>query len=344
MRNGLKAVLGFQQLGLMVIILLLAIAMTRYAGSHEDHLTGHMVNNFLNASTLIQIATDTSFFAIMAVGMMMVIISAGIDLSIGSVYAISGVMMALALRHLDHASPFVQVLAGIVLACGIGTACGALNGLMVSRLGVHPFIITLGTMWIYRGIAFVSTDAQSILVPQPLNDFAKASLGMRKDLAPVPMIVMLLVTVAGTLYLQRTTWGRRIFAVGGNIEAARYSGLRIPRILTSVYLISGLCAGIAAFVGSSYYGSSSSGDGTGYELYVIASAVVGGASLNGGKGTAFGAFLGALLIVMIRQSIRTFHMNQNYESIVIGVAIILAVVIDHWGRVTTQKQMVKARG
>lgn len=343
MRKWTQALFGFQQIGLIVIILLLGIAMTRSAGTHVDHLTGHTVNNFLNPSTLVQVATDTSFFAIMAVGMMMVIISAGIDLSIGSIYAISGVTMSLAMKHLTTQPPFVQVVAAILLACGVGAACGGLNGVMVSRLGVHPFIITLGTMWVYRGIAFVTTDAQSILVPQPLNDFAKASLGLRKDLAPVPLVTMLLVTIVGTLFLQKTTWGRRIFAVGGNIEAARYSGLRIPRILTSVYIFAGLAAGIAAFIGSSYYGSSSSGDGSGYELYVIASAVVGGASLNGGKGTALGAFLGALLIVMIRQAIRTFQWNQNYESIVIGVAIIVAVVIDTWSRKLAQKRMVSAR-
>jgi len=343
MRKWTQALFGFQQIGLIVIILLLGIAMTRSAGTHVDHLTGQTVNNFLNPSTLVQVATDTSFFAIMAVGMMMVIISAGIDLSIGSIYAISGVTMSLAMRHLTTQPPFVQVVAAILLACGVGVACGGLNGVMVSRLGVHPFIITLGTMWVYRGIAFVTTDAQSILVPQPLNDFAKASLGLRKDLAPVPLVAMLLVTIVGTLFLQKTTWGRRIFAVGGNIEAARYSGLRIPRILTSVYIFAGLAAGIAAFIGSSYYGSSSSGDGNGYELYVIASAVVGGASLNGGKGTALGAFLGALLIVMIRQAIRTFQWNQNYESIVIGIAIIVAVVIDTWSRTLAQKRMVAAR-
>jgi ribose transport system permease protein len=214
----------------------------------------------------------------------------------------------------------------------------------LSRLGVHPFIITLGTMWVYRGVAFVSSKAQSILVPEPVTHFAKASLGLRQDLAPVPMLIMLVVTLFGSMYLMQTTWGRRIFAVGGNSEAARYSGLRISRILTGVYALSGLAAGIAAFLGSTFYGSASSGDATGYELYVIASAVVGGASLNGGKGSALGAFLGALLIVMMRQSIRTLGMDQNYEWIIIGVAIIVAVVFDRWSALMAQKKMVGARG
>jgi len=144
----------------------------------------------------------------------------------------------------------------------------------------------------------------------------------------VPLILTLLVALIGSVFLTRTTWGRRIFAVGGNIEAARYSGLKIRPILTGVYTIAGLTAGLAGFLGCSYYGSASSADAQGYELYVIAAAVVGGASLIGGKGSASGAILGALLIALIRQAIRTLNFNTNYEWIIIGVAIIVAVVLD----------------
>ena len=122
--------------------------------------------------------------------------------------------------------------------------------------------------------------------------------------------------------------GRHIFAFGGNPEASRFSGLRLQRVQASVFVIAGLTAGIAAFMGASFYGSASCVDATGYELYVIASAVVGGASLSGGKGSAVSAMLGALLIVLIRQSIRTLHFDQNYEWIIIGCAIIVAVVLD----------------
>ena len=317
--------------------------MTIKAPSHLDRVSGHVVNNFLNPSTLIQVATDTSFFAIMAVGMTMVIISAGIDLSIGSIYALAAVLMSMQLHQMPNASPVVQVLVGIALSCGIGLVSGLINGVMVCRLGVHPFIITLGTMWVFRGIAFVETHAMSILVPESLTHFAKANLGMRRDLYPVPMVVMLVVATVGALFLRSTTWGRRIFAVGGNIEAAKYSGLPINRILTSVYVFAGLSAGIAAFVGTSFYGSASSGDAQGYELYVIASAVVGGASLNGGKGSAVGAVLGALLIVMIRQAIRTLNLDQNYEWIIIGIAIVVSVVLDRWSTVQAERSLVRAR-
>jgi ribose transport system permease protein len=142
------------------------------------------------------------------------------------------------------------------------------------------------------------------------------------------MLTMLLVAAVGALYLTHTVMGRHVFAVGGNAEASRFSGLRLGRIQIGVFVISGALAGLAAFLGASFYGSASCGDATGYELYVIASAVVGGASLLGGKGSAISAMLGALLIVLIRQSIRTLRFDQNYEWIIIGCAIIVAVVLD----------------
>jgi ribose/xylose/arabinose/galactoside ABC-type transport system permease subunit len=332
------------QAGLVLVILLLGALLTAFAGAHPDRRTGEPVNNFLNSYTLIQTATDTSFFAIMAVGATIVIISAGIDLSVGSVYALAGVTMALWLRAYPPGSDLGTVLVGLGLCLGIGLLCGAVNGVMVVGLGVHPFIITLGTMWIFRGVAFVSSKAESILVPDALTRVAKASLGLPQALYPVPLLVMLAVMTLGSIYLTRTVMGRHVFAIGGNVEASRFSGLHLPRITLGVYLVSGLCAGLAAFLGASFYGSASCVDATGYELYVIASAVVGGASLVGGKGSAASALLGALLIVLIRQSIRTLHFDQNYEWIIIGCATIVAVVLDHWsGRMTARRLARAAR-
>jgi ribose transport system permease protein len=271
-----------------------------------------------------QTATDASFFAIMAVGATMVIISGGVDLSVGSTYALAGVTMALAMRRFDTSS--VGMAAAICV--GIGLVCGLVNGVMVVGLKVHPFIITLGTMWVLRGIAFVTSQAESILVPDALTHAAKASLGLSEALYPVPMLLMLAVTTVGAIFLSRTVPGRYIYAVGCNVNAAKYSGLNVNWILVAVYVLSGLTAGIAAFIGTSYYGSASCGDATGYELYVIASAVVGGASLSGGKGSAINAMLGAVLIILIRVAIRQLHFDQNYEWIIIGCAIIIAVVLD----------------
>ena len=324
----LQRLLSSPQAGLVVVILTLGTVLTLTAGTHVDPRTGLVVNNFLNWYTLVQTATDASFFAVMAVGATVVIVSGGIDLSVGSVYALAGVTTAMVLRHVTPESSFAVVGLGLAISVGLGIAAGAINGLLVVGLGVHPFIITLGTMWVVRGIAFVSSGAESILLPQALTSVAKASLGLGAALYPVPMIVMLAVGLAGSVFLMRTIAGRHVFAVGGNAEASRFSGVPIGRVKVVVYIISGLTAGIAAFMGASFYGSASCADATGYELYVIASAVVGGASLSGGKGSAISALLGALLIVLIRQSIRTLHFDQNYEWIVIGCAIIIAVVLD----------------
>jgi len=330
MRNAIRKLSGAQEAGLIVVLVLVAVLLTSLAGSHVDRRTGEVVNNFWNSYTLIQTATDASFFAIMAIGAAVVIISGGIDLSVGSIYALAGVSAALLLRAVGPVGDSSSVLLALVACAGVGLLCGVANGALVVGLRVHPFIITLGTMWILRGIAFVATKAESILVPPALTAVTKASLGLPGGLYPVPMLCMLAATVLGTIYLRRTMMGRHVFAFGGNLEASRYAGLPLNRIQIGVFAISGLTAGIAAFLGASFYGSTSSGDAQGYELYVIASAVVGGASLTGGRGSALGATLGALLIVLIRQSIRTLHFDQNYEWIVIGTAIVIAVVVDQW--------------
>ena len=338
----MRNILASEQAGLVLVIAVLGILLTAFAGSHVDRLTGAEINNFLNSYTLIQTATDASFFAVMAVGATIVIISGGIDLSVGSIYALAGVTMALVLRAVGPTGSMETFLMGLVISVAIGTLCGAMNGLMVVGLKVHPFVITLGTMWILRGVAFVASHAESILVPPVLTRVAKASLGLGSSLYPVPMLTMIVVTAVGAIYLTRTVMGRHVFAIGGNAEASRFSGLRLWRIQIGVFLLSGLTAGLAAFMGASFYGSASCVDATGYELYVIASAVVGGASLAGGKGSAINATLGAVLIVLIRQSIRTLHFDQNYEWIIIGCATIIAVVLDRASASFTARRLARA--
>ena len=333
-----------QEGGLLVVILLLGLLLTLFGGSvrlpefrqNPAGETERVVverNKFLNARNLTQLAKDTSFIAIMAVGATFVIISGGIDLSVGSVYALASVLAALILHHYgaggpgNSVSPAWSVSLGMVVCVGTATGCGLLNGAMIVALRVHPFIITLGTMAIYRGIAFVITTGQSVGgFPAAFSNLVKREAfgGLRL----VPLAVMVLVTILGAVYLADLAAGRRIYAVGGNELASRYSGVRVERVKLSVYIISGLTAGIAALLALGYYGSASSGDGSGYELDVIASAVVGGASLSGGKGSALGALLGALIIKMIDNGIVILGIDQSYSRIIIGVVVILAVVLD----------------
>ena len=169
LRRAAGSVLRSQQIGIVAVLIALGIALTLAAGSHVDPLSGARVNNFLNAYTLVQMGTDASAFAIMGVGATIVIIAGGIDLSVGAIYALSGVGTAMVLRALGPMSPATTVIVALATCLSIALLCGLANGLMVIGLGVHPFIITLGTMWMLRGIAFVISRAESILVPNSLT-------------------------------------------------------------------------------------------------------------------------------------------------------------------------------
>lgn len=314
--------------------------------SGEDVPATDKVNKFFNGQNLAQLAKDTSFFAIMAVGMTFVIVAGQIDLSIGSIYALCSVLAALLLRRYGPDGPAAG--AGMdamgtwvaVAACmGVGLACGALNGAMVTGLGVHPFIITLGTMAIYRGIAFVATQGQSIgSFPEPL----RRVVGWQAfgGLTLTPLIVTVLVTAVAAVFLARTVPGRHIYAVGGNEVASRFSGIRTGRVKILVFMASGLAAAIAAIVQLGYYGAASSNDGQGYELNVIASAVVGGASLSGGRGSALGAALGALVIQMITSGIVIVGIDQNYSQIIIGMVVVAAVLLDQANQWWRRRQLI----
>ena len=306
-------------------------SMTRLPNGDEVPATLR-VNKFLNADTLVQLAKETSFIAIMAVGMICVIIAGQIDLSIGSIYALASVLAALLLHRFGPegamaGQPVLGAVLGILTGLCTGLVCGLLNGVMVTRLGVHPFIITLGTMAIYRGIAFVGTDGQSVGgFPAAFRQIVTA--GGDSGMQLRPLLVTLLVVAAGTIFLRQLAAGRRVYAVGGSELASRFSGIQVERVKVGVFLLAGATAGLAALLQLGYYGAANSGDGQGYELEVIAAAVVGGASLSGGRGSALGALLGALIIKMIATGIVILGIPQSWSQIIIGAVVILAVVLD----------------
>jgi ribose transport system permease protein len=300
------------------------------------------VNKFFNPRTLIQIAKDTSFFAIMAVGMTFVIITGGIDLSVGATYALASVCGALVLAQFGGSGGSGAVLIGILVTIGVGILGGLLNGSMIVAFNVHPFIITLGTMAIYRGIAFVQTNGQSIGgFPEAFRSFVRQEVN---GLSLVPLIVMIIVMIIGGIFLAKMAIGRKVYAVGGNETASRYSGIRVGFVKILVYTISGLTAGIAAVLSLGYYGAGSSGDGQGYELNVIAAAVVGGASLVGGKGTALGALLGAVILQMISNGLVILNIPQNYSQIVIGLVVIAAVLFDQFNAWMANQRLLAKTG
>jgi ribose/xylose/arabinose/galactoside ABC-type transport system permease subunit len=337
---------GMQELGLMGVIVVLGALLTFFGGPTErrvrDPQSGkeYLVirNKFLNVDRLLTLAKNTSFFAIMAIGATVVIVAGGIDLSVAGIYVLSGLAGAAILHgfgpvgHWARAPDVIVVLITSVACLGTGVLCGLVNGIGVIGLKLHPFIITLGTMGIFRGIAFVTTKAQSI------GDFHQAfvdgfisrkfSLAASGDetIYPIPLCILIAVAVWGSLYLARTVTGRKLHAIGGNETAARYAGLAVARLKATTYVLAGLTAGIAAMINIGYHGSAASGDGAGYELEVIAAAVVGGASLSGGRGTALGAVLGALIIRLIVDGIVILDLDQNYSQIIVGSVIIAAAL------------------
>lgn len=362
----LRTLFRFQESGLLLVILALGVLLTAFSGTvrmpvFEVNEEGQRQrvwttdaegrrapafeekNKFLNAQNLIQLAKDSSFIAIMAVGMAVVIISGGIDLSVGSIYALASVAGALVLNHYGALAdpPGYGVLLGVLACLGTGALCGLFNGGLIVALGVHPFIITLGGMAILRGVAFVATKGQSVGgFPEGFREFVRYEIGC--GLSIVPLLFMIAATIVGWIYLSRLAAGRRVYAIGGNELAATFSGIRVGRTKLFVYIISGFTAGIAALLSIGYYGAATSGDGQGYELSVIAAAVVGGASLTGGRGTALGVVLGAIIIQMIASGIVILGIDQNYSQIIIGSVVIVAVVLDNVNRHLARKRLTAA--
>jgi ribose/xylose/arabinose/galactoside ABC-type transport system permease subunit len=345
----------FKETGLLGVVLLLGLLLTIFGGSLAERNpdTGNIstANKFLRADNLSNLAKNTSFFAIMAVGATGVIITGGIDLSVGSMYCLAAVCGAMFLNYFGPqgpragASSWWVVPTAIAICMGTGTLCGLLNGLGVVGLRVHPFVITLGTMAIYRGVAFVMTKAQAFtsFPPQFTDGLIRHQINWQgTSLYPVPLAIMIGVTVLAGWYLRHAVTGRHIFAVGGNEQASLFSGLPVNRVKLKVYAFSGLTAGIAAMIMLGYYGSASSDAGKGYELDVIAAAVVGGASLIGGRGTALGALMGALIIQMINNGIVILNIDQNYSQIIIGAVIILAVLLDRINGALREKRLARA--
>lgn len=298
-------------------------------------------SKFFDKENLLVQTTTASFIAVIAVGMTAIIVLAGIDISVGSIYALAAMAAAMSISALcrDAGSAWHSGLLAvplvIVVACAVGGACGLVNGALSVGLRVHPFVITLGTMAIFRGIVFVGGQGQTVGgLPESIQKgFFKLEYA---GVYPVPTVIMLLVACAGALVLSRTVFGRRVYAIGGNETAARYAGVPVGRVKVLVFAIAGALAGLSAAMYIGYFGAAESAAGRGYELKVIAAAVIGGASLSGGRGSAMGAVLGAILVQLIDNGMIILGIDQAYNEIVMGSAIIVAVAIDQaksrWSR------------
>lgn len=274
---------------------------------------------FLTPANLLNVLRQVSINAILALGMTVVIVKGGIDLSVGSLLALAGALAAgLSLSGLP---PALAMGAGI----GVAVALGALQGLLVAYAGLPPFIVTLAGLTVFRGLTLVYTDGRPITgLPEAFLFLGNGTLlGL-----PVPVAIMGVFLLLTHLLLGQTSWGRYLYAIGGNEEAARLSGVPVARIKVFAYAYSGLAAGLAALVLTGRLNSAQPTAGTGFELDAIAAAVVGGTSLAGGRGTAWGTFLGALIIGVLNNGMNLLNVSSFYQLIAKGVVIVLALLVD----------------
>jgi ribose/xylose/arabinose/galactoside ABC-type transport system permease subunit len=293
---------------------------------------------FLKPLNLFNVMRQVSVYGLLAIGMTFVILTRGIDLSVGSIVALSGLAAAIvakgglesrfAVGAATEAQGYGWPLA-MLTALAVGTGAGLIQGLAITRLKVPPFVVTLGGMSAFRGLALLLAGGG------PISGFDDAYRFVGQGTigpVPVPVIIFLTAAAIAHVVLRYTRYGRRIYAIGGNPEAARLSGLAVERLTLSVYIIIGFLAGLGSFVLSARLNSAEAVAGIGYELTVIASVVIGGTSLFGGIGTIFGTVIGTILIGVLLNGLQLNNVSSYVQQVIIGVIIVLAVAFDTFAK------------
>ena len=286
---------------------------------------------FLTVNNISAIALQMSVVAIMAIGQMLVILSGGIDLSAGSILALSGVSTTLMMTN------GMPIFPAILIGIAVGCLCGILSGLLVAFGHLPPFIATLGMMGIARGVALLLTkggsvfglpDGFNILGGGHLKDISDRIFGSFLGEIPVPVLFTIILAVLAHFILTRTPFGRYVYAIGSNTQAAMLSGINVSRELLKIYALNGLLCGFAGVIQASRLNTGQPTTGTGYELDVIAACVIGGTSLSGGSGTILGAMIGALIMGVLRNGCNLLDIPDFWQRIAIGAIIIFAVLSD----------------
>jgi ribose transport system permease protein len=285
---------------------------------------------FLEPQNIFNVMRNMSTISIIAIGMTMVIITGGIDLSVGSILAMCGMFTARIMVQFG-VNPWVALLAGLTFGC----LAGLINGLIITKVGVTAFIATLGMMSIARGLTYLLASGLqgTVASNMPMRDVGLNFLG-GGYIGPVPMpvIEMFVLVIIGSLFLANTVLGRQIYGVGSNEQASRLSGVDVDRVRIFCYTLCGLLAAFAGIMGAGLLATAATNAGTGTELDVIAAAVIGGASLSGGEGTIYGAVIGAAIMAIIRNAFVLLGLPIYLQTVTIGVVIILAVAMDRLRR------------
>ncbi len=290
---------------------------------------------FLQPSNIVRVLRQITYNCILGVGQTFVIITSGIDLSVGSLVALTGVVAALFANSM-HLSGFPLIAATLLVAVAVGALAGWVNALPVVKLNLPPFITTLAMLEMALGASFILSHGRPVALQS--TDFQNTGIGSflgsvtaaaHLPSIPIPVIWMLVVIVAASVLLHRTRFGRYVFAIGGNEEAARLAGINVGRVKTLVYVISGVCAAIVGFLYMALFSSGSPQTGTGDELLEsIAAVVVGGTSLTGGRGSIVGTFFGALLIGVLYNAMNLLGVDSYLQKVLLGAVILAAVVLD----------------
>lgn len=295
--------------------------------------------NFLTTRNIFQLLRQMSVVGLIAIGMTFVILTGGIDLSVGSLLAFAGMTAAIVAQGGTQSNLALSaaeatgfgVGAALAAGLGVGLLAGLVQGLLITRLGVPAFVVTLGGLSAFRGATLLLNNGGPLRVTDPA--YFWWGQGRFPDVAngvPVPVILFFVAAIIAHIVLRYTRYGRHIYAVGGNPEAARLSGLNVNFLITSVYVIVGGFAGLGGFLQSSRLGTAEAVAGTGDELIVIASVVIGGTSLFGGEGSIIGTVIGAILIRVLTNGLVLLNVNSYIQQIIIGAIIILAVAFDRF--------------
>jgi ribose transport system permease protein len=280
---------------------------------------------FFTTDNILNITLQISIIAIIAVGMTFVILTAGIDLSVGAVVAFTGVITTSVLKM--HAPLPVAFTLALAAGLVVGALSGAVAGIFITRFNITPFIVTLALMTIWRGAGYMYTDGRPVWgLP---DEFSFLGSGRLLSI-PVPTLLMILTYVVAYVVLVHTRFGRHVYAVGGNKEAARLAGISTNGVIMQVYIICGVLSAVSGILLASRVNSGQPNAGLSYELDVIAAVVIGGTSLFGGRGTIVGTFIGAMLIGVLRNGLNLMNVGSYVQSVVLGAVILLAVLLDQW--------------
>ena len=320
-KSMIKKITGFKEIG---VIVPLAVLIIIFSCTSDIFLT---TNNLLN------ITRQISIKGLLGIAMTFVIITGGIDLSVGSVIAFSSILTASAIK--DYQLP---VLAAVVIGIAVGTLTGLVNGILIAYVNMPAFITTMGTMTILRGLGYIYTQGYPIYdMPQGFRAIGQGNIGI----IPVSAVILVVVAILAFMILSKTVFGRHIYAVGGNIEAARMAGIRVKRVQLYVYMISGFISGIAAVVQGARVGSGLPTIGQGFEMDAIASVVIGGAAMAGGSGTILGTLLGSLILGVLDNGLSLLNVDSYVMNVISGVVVILAVLIDQVRVLMKQNSQIK---